>query len=76
MCTEKDLIECHRTILVTNLFYKIEFSIIHIMSDNSIQTQQQDINNRLLDMYFPDRCSNLACLQVEIYQRKISRISI
>lgn len=54
MCTEKDPIECHRAILVTNTFYKAGYSIEHIMPDNTIQTQQ-DINERLLDMYYPNR---------------------
>lgn len=54
MCTEKDPIECHRAILVTNTFYKEGYSIEHIMPDNTIQTQQ-DINERLLDMYYPNR---------------------
>lgn len=54
MCTEKDPIECHRAILVSYAFYKAGYSIKHIMSDNTIQTQQ-DINKRLLDMYYPDR---------------------
>ena len=54
MCTEKDPIECHRAILVTNAFYKAGFSIEHIMPDSTIQTQE-DINERLLDMYYPNR---------------------
>ena len=54
MCTEKDPIECHRAILVTNAFYKAGYSVEHIMPDNTIQTQQ-DINERLLDMYYPNR---------------------
>ena len=54
MCTEKDPVECHRAILVTNAFYKAGYSIEHIMPDNTIQTQQ-DINERLLGMYYPDR---------------------
>ena len=40
MCTEKDPIECHRAILVTNAFYKAGYSIEHIMQDNTIQTQE------------------------------------
>ncbi len=54
MCTEKDPIECHRAILVTNAFFKAGYSIEHIMPDNTVQTQQ-DINERLLDMYYSDR---------------------
>ena len=54
MCTEKDPIECHRAILVTNAFYKEGFTIEHILPDNTIQTQQE-VNKRLLDMYYPMR---------------------
>lgn len=54
MCTEKDPIECHRAILVTNAFYNEGFMVEHIMPDNSIQTQQE-VNRRLLDMYYPTR---------------------
>ena len=54
MCTEKDPIECHRAILVSYAFYKAGYSIEHIMPDNTIQTQQ-DINKRLLNIYYPDR---------------------
>ena len=54
MCTEKDPIECHRAILVTNAFYKAGYCIEHIMPDNTVQTQD-DLNNRLLDMYYADR---------------------
>lgn len=54
MCTEKDPVECHRAILVTNAFYKAGYSIEHIMPDSTIQTQE-DINERLLDMHYPDR---------------------
>lgn len=54
MCTEKDPIECHRTILVTREFYKAGYLIEHIMPDNTIQTQDV-INERLLDMYYPNR---------------------
>ena len=54
MCTEKDPIECHRAILVTREFYKAGYLIEHIMPDNTIQTQDT-INERLLDIYYPNR---------------------
>ena len=54
MCTEKDPIECHRAILVTNEFYKAGYLIEHIMPDNTVQTQKT-LNERLLDMYYPNR---------------------
>lgn len=54
MCTEKDPIECHRSILVTRAFFEAGYNIQHIMQNNSIQSQS-DLENRLLDMHFPNR---------------------
>ena len=82
MCTEKDPIECHRAILVTYAFYKAGYSIEHIMPDNTVQTQQ-DINKRLLDMYYPERnqlslfeSENLSAEQylVEAYKKQNQKI--
>lgn len=63
MCMEKDPIDCHRAILVTNAFYKAGFLIQHIMPDNSIQTQEK-INARLLELYYPNR-NQLSIFQTE-----------
>jgi Uncharacterized conserved protein len=54
MCTEKDPIECHRAILVTRVFEQAGIHVEHIMADSSIQTQRE-LNERLLNMYYPDR---------------------
>ncbi len=82
MCTEKDPIECHRAILVTNAFYKAGYLIEHIMPDNTIQTQK-DLNDRLLDMYYADRnqlslfasenLSDEQCL-IEAYRKQNEKI--
>lgn len=54
MCTEKDPLECHRAIMVTNAFYRAGYKIEHIMADKNVQTQE-DIDRRLLETYYPDR---------------------
>ena len=54
MCSEKDPITCHRTIMVGKAFSDKGVSINHILSDGHIITQS-DIETRLLDMYYPDR---------------------
>ncbi len=54
MCAEKDPINCHRTILITHNLYKNNFNIKHILADEST-CSQKDIDNRLLEIYFPNR---------------------
>lgn len=54
MCAEKDPINCHRAIMVGQGFAKVGFSVKHIKSDKTIETQEE-LEQRLLDMYFKDR---------------------
>lgn len=54
MCTEKDPIDCHRAIMISRAFDKNEFEVNHILPNGGIQTQKE-LDNRLLDIYFPDR---------------------
>lgn len=54
MCAEKDPINCHRAILVSRVFAKSGYRVVHILPDNAEMTQA-DIESRLLNMYFPDR---------------------
>lgn len=54
MCTEKNPIECHRTILVSKAFYDLNIPVKHILSNGTLRTQDS-INEELLDMYFPER---------------------
>lgn len=53
MCSEKDPLTCHRAILVSREFYKSGLDVIHILPDDK-ECTQQDIEQRLLEMYFPD----------------------
>lgn len=54
MCAEKDPITCHRTILVAKAFYERGCHIIHILP-NGKEKSQKDIEQELLDKYFPRR---------------------
>lgn len=54
MCTEKNPSECHRSIMVTKAFSDANIPIKHILEDFSY-ILQDDINDQLLNMYFPDR---------------------
>jgi len=63
MCAEKDPIMCHRAIMVGRGLSLAGFQIHHIVKDNDIQTQE-DIENRLLNIYFPNRT------QLNLFEQK------
>mgnify|MGYP000923958909 FL=1 len=50
----QDPIRCHRSILVGRELTKLGFNVKHILDDYTIQNQEY-IDNRVLDKYFPDR---------------------
>ena len=54
MCTEKDPIDCHRTILVAKGLEDNDIDVNHILQDGRLISQNK-IEERLLDMYFKDR---------------------
>lgn len=54
MCAEKDPINCHRSIMIGKALRKIGFNVMHIMPENLI-INQQELENKLLNTYFPDR---------------------
>lgn len=54
MCAEKDPITCHRAILVSRAFYSAGYKVVHLLPNNTIMAQE-DIENRLLKKYFPNR---------------------
>ena len=54
MCTEKDPFDCHRSILVGRAFHDEKFEVLNIHEDGSVENQI-DLEERLLDLYFPDR---------------------
>ncbi|WP_449419312.1 DUF488 domain-containing protein [Phormidium nigroviride] len=50
MCAEKDPITCHRTILVCRELTKLNVQIAHILSDSSLESQEQ-LEKRLLSKF-------------------------
>ena len=50
MCAEKDPITCHRTILVCRQLTEFNLQINHILSDGSLESQQQ-LEARLLNKF-------------------------
>ena len=54
MCSEKNPIDCHRAIMVGNAFFKKGCSVKHIL-DNGLIKDHSDLNNELLNKYFPNR---------------------
>lgn len=68
MCAEKDPINCHRTILVGHEFSKIGYDVIHLSPAKT--EKQTDIENRLLDLFFPNR-QQISFLQEDISQKDL-----
>ena len=54
MCAEKKPSECHRTILVARAFSDKGQKVTHIMPNGETMTQH-DVENELLENYFPNR---------------------
>lgn len=54
LCSEKDPIKCHRTIMVSRAFHRAGYKVLHLMS-NGTSVTQEDIEERLLNIFFPDR---------------------
>lgn len=63
MCTEKDPIDCHRSILVARAFQDINYKVLNIREDGNYETQSQ-IEKRLLDLYFPTK-NQLSLIELE-----------
>ena len=54
MCTEKEPIECHRTILVSRNLYLKGMFILYILSDGTA-VYHEKIEEELVEKYFPNR---------------------
>lgn len=50
MCSEKDPISCHRTILICKYLLELDIEIDHIIDKNTIESQKQ-LEDRLLDLH-------------------------
>ena len=78
ICSEKDPIDCHRTIMVARKFHDIGYHIINIMFNDKnriIEYTQEDIENRLLDKYFPDRKQLLLFHENDLSKKELIDIS-
>lgn len=53
MCTEKDPLDCHRSIMIAPELVKEGFFVTHILPDGNIESQEH-LENRLLELYFPE----------------------
>ena len=54
MCAEKDPIDCHRAIMISKTFKDNGYEVLHLLPENK-QLSQLDIEERLLNKYFPYR---------------------
>lgn len=53
MCTEKDPIDCHRSILIGEILRHQNYSVLHILPDGRIESHDKFLN-RLIEIYYPD----------------------
>lgn len=54
MCSEKDPMMCHRTILVARAFHILGYKVVHLLP-NGMSITQNEIEERLLNKFFPNR---------------------
>ena len=54
MCTEKEPLMCHRSILLGREFRHNNYEVYHILENGEIESQIS-LEERLLDLYFKDR---------------------
>lgn len=54
MCSEKDPMACHRSIMIAKYFSDNNFIVKNIL-DNGVIITQEEITKKLVDIYFPNR---------------------
>ena len=54
MCTEKEPLDCHRTLLIARILYKEGYEVLNILENGEIKTQDC-IEKELLDIHYPNR---------------------
>lgn len=64
MCAEKDPSTCHRNIMVAREFYRMGYKVNNILSDGTIETQE-NLEQRMVEHYFPNR-NQLSLFQEEL----------
>lgn len=55
MCAEKDPIECHRMILISRFLEPSRLSILHILSDGTLESHQDALSRLLRRLHLPER---------------------
>lgn len=65
MCAEKDPSTCHRNIMIGRKFHDLGYIVKNILSDGSYELQE-DIEQRLVDKYFPNRN------QISLFSKNLS----
>ena len=54
MCAEKKPIDCHRAIMISRVFHEAGHNVVHLLP-NDETASQNDIEEYMLDYYFPNR---------------------
>jgi len=70
MCSEKDPLDCHRFVLVSNALSKKGVAVDHILFDGSIASTY-DLENKLRQMYKSSRDSEITAL----YRRRNKEVA-
>ena len=55
MCSEKDPLECHRTLLVSKSLVERGFEIEHILADGTLETHDQALTRLLRQLKLPEQ---------------------
>ena len=65
MCAEKDPSTCHRNIMIARKFHDLGYIVKNILSDSTYEFQE-DIEQKLVDIYFPNRN------QISLFSKNLS----
>jgi len=55
MCTEKDPLECHRTLLVSKSLVALGFRIKHILADGTLETYDEALTRLIRQLKLPEQ---------------------
>ncbi len=72
MCTEKDPLDCHRTLLVARTLIERGVAVEHILSDGSVESQDAAMD-RLMDVFKLPRGGDLFRSRDEVVVEALSR---
>lgn len=77
VCAEKDPLDCHRTVLVARNLDREGFSIFHILSDGSLETQKEATARlvRQFNLNQHDMFSEIKDEEAEAFQQQEEKIA-